>query len=100
MKRLERSVKGLVLAAVMAVAVASGSAEVTAQGYEQQRMQTQQYRSQQGLQRSSDQLNQSLRQTQSDLNNRANTQGMQQRQQIENMQQQLQPSPLNGVKIE
>ena len=62
---------------------------VSSSGYaqnSQQRLPNQQGSGLQNLQRSSDQLNQSLRNTQNQLNNRANMQGLEQRQTIQNMQ--------------
>lgn len=87
-----RCVGALALAALVAL----GTGAASAQSYEQDRLQQQQYRSQQGLQRSTDQLNNSLQRNQQQLDNRATTRQLQQRQQIEQMQQQMQnPSRIN-----
>ena len=70
---------------------------VSSSGYaqnSQQRLQNQQGSGMRNLQGSSNQLNQSLRNTQNQLNDRANMQGLEQRQTIENMQQdRLRPNP-------
>tara|TARA_R110002020_G_scaffold56074_33_gene155378 strand:- start:208 stop:513 length:306 start_codon:yes stop_codon:yes gene_type:complete len=69
-------------AALLALALAVPAAAQNSQ----QRLPNQQGSGLQNLQRSSDQLNQSLRNTQNQLNNRANMQGLEQRQTIQNMQ--------------
>ncbi len=81
-------------AAALLAALAPGLAATAQAQSTQQRLQNQQGSGMRNLQGSSNQLNQSLRNTQNQLNDRANMQGLEQRQTIENMQQdRLRPNP-------
>ncbi|MGX1095999.1 hypothetical protein [Amorphus sp. MBR-141] len=87
-----RNRRTAVLAAAALLALMAAGPTAQAQST-QQRLQNQQENSRQNLQGSANQLNQSLRNTQNQLNDRANMQGLEQRQTIQNMQQnQMQPT--------
>lgn len=90
--RRRRWIAGMAAAALLTATITGVTAPAEAQST-QQRLQNQQENSRQNLQGSTNQLNQSLRNTQNQINNRANMQGLEQRQTIQNMQQnQMQPT--------